>query len=212
MDLSKIDNDFTNEEVIRINTFVENGCMGLETLVKDEHKVNGLYGLYMSGKTYIEISKISRVKKDLVLYMSAKMKWYEKRMEYLNDIQNNMTKKLTDTRVESLNFIANLISVHHKYYGEEMDEYLRTGDKTIIENLDLKQLSQYFKSIEILEKILNPANVRPGGGSGMNVNVNAPDGATLTQVDNKTLEIKPGNTGDILKALSKSKKDKENEE
>lgn len=212
MDLSKIDNDFTNEEVERINTFVDNGCIGLETLVKDEHKVNGLFGLYMSGKTYVEISKISRVKKDLVLYMSAKMKWYEKRMEYLNDIQKNMLKKLTDTRVESLNFIANLISVHHKYYGEEMNEYLRTGDRTIIENLDLKQLSQYFKSIELLEKILNPTNVKTGGGSNMNVNVNASDGATLTQINENTLEIKPGNTGSILEALAKHKEEKKKEE
>ena len=74
MDLSKIDNDFTDAEVEKINTFVSNGCVGLETLVKDEYKVNNLFALYMSGKTYIEISKISRVKKDLVLYMAAKMK------------------------------------------------------------------------------------------------------------------------------------------
>jgi len=211
MDLSKIDNDFTDEEVKKINTFVDNGCVGLESLVKDEHKVNGLFGLYMAGKTYVEISKISRVKKDLVLYMSAKQKWYEKRMEYLSDIQKNMVKKLTDTRVESLNFIANLISVHHKYYGEEMNEYLRTGDRTIIENLDLKQLSQYFKSIELLEKILNPTNVKTGGGSNMNVNVNASDGATLTQINENTLEIKPGNTGTILEALVKHKEEKEKE-
>jgi len=211
MDLSKIDNDFTDEEVKKINTFVDNGCVGLESLVKDEHKVNGLFGLYMAGKTYVEISKISRVKKDLVLYMSAKQKWYEKRMEYLSDIQKNMVKKLTDTRVESLNFIANLISVHHKYYGEEMNEYLRTGDRTIIENLDLKQLSQYFKSIELLEKILNPTNVKTGSGSNMNVNVNASDGATLTQINENTLEIKPGNTGTILEALVKHKEEKEKE-
>jgi hypothetical protein len=212
MDLSKIDNDFTDDEVEKINTFVSNGCIGLEGLVKDEHKVNGLFGLYMSGKTYIEISKISRVKKDLVLYMSAKQKWYEKRMEYLDDIQKNMVKKLTDTRLQSLNFIASLISVHHKYYGEEMNEYLRTGDRTIIENLDLKQLSQYFKSIELLEKILNPTNVKTGGGSNMNVNVSAPDGATLTQVDEKTLEIKPGNTGSVLEALAKHKEEQKNKD
>jgi hypothetical protein len=207
MDLSKIDNDFTDEEVKRINTYVTNGCVGLETLVKDDHKVNNLFALYMSGKTYTEVSKISRVKKDMVLYMAAKMKWYEKRMEYLNDIQSNITKKITETKTESLNFIASLISMHHKYYGDAINQYLRTGDRDIIDGLDLKQLTQYFKSIEILEKILNPANVNRGGGSNTTVNINTP-GGKVEQVDDKTIEITPGNAGDALRALAKLKDEK----
>ncbi len=208
MDLSKIDNDFTEEEAQRINTFVANGSVGLDTLVKDEHKVNALFGLYMAGKTYTEISKISRVKKDLVLYMSAKMKWYEKRMEYLDDIQNQMTQKLKNTRVQSLNFISDLINFHHKYYGDEINEYLRTNDRSIIDNLDLKALSQYFKSIEILEKILNPANVNRGSGSGATININA--AGSKVEATEDTIEITPkdNSTGDLLKALAKIKDEK----
>jgi hypothetical protein len=210
MDLSKIDNDFTDGEVERINTYVSNGCVGLEGLVKDEHKVNNLFALYMSGKTYTEISKISRVKKDMVLYMAAKMKWYEKRMEYLDDIQNNITKKLTETRMESMNFISSLISMHHKYYGDAINQYLRTGDRDIIDGLDLKQLTQYFKSIEMLEKVLNPSNVNRGGGSNTTVNINTP-GGKVEQVDEKTIEITPGNAGDALRALAKLKDEKNKE-
>lgn len=204
MDLSKIDNDFTDTEVEKINTYVSNGCIGLETLVKDEHKVNNLFALYMSGKTYTEISKISRVKKDVVLYMAAKMRWYEKRMEYLDDIQKNITKKVTETRVESLNFISSLINMHHKYYGDAINDYLRTGDRDIVESLDLKQLTQYFKSIELLEKILNPSNVNRGGGSNTTVNINAA-GGKIEQVDDKTIEITSDSTGDILKKLAEIK-------
>jgi len=203
MNLSEIDNDFTDDEVKMINTFVSNGCIGLEGLVKDEHKINSMFSLYMSGKTYIEISKITKVKKELVYYMSAKMNWYEKRMEYLEDIQGKMTKKLSETRMESLNFITNLINCHHKYYGDEINEYLRTNDKTIIENLDLKSLSQYFKSIEILEKILNPTNITKGGSS-TTVNINAA-GSEIKQVDKDTIEVTPTNSGAILKELAKIK-------
>lgn len=210
MDLSKIDNDFTDDEVEKINTYVANGCVGLATLVKDEHKVNNLFALYMSGKTYTEISKISRVKKDLVLYMAAKMKWYEKRMEYLDDINNNITKKLTATRVESMNFISSLISMHHKYYGDAINDYLKTGDRDIIDGLDLKQLTQYFKSIEMLEKILNPTNVNRGGGSNTTVNINTP-GGKIEQVDDKTIEITPGNAGDALRALAELKDKKKDD-
>lgn len=205
MDLSKKDNDFTEDEANKVNTFVQNGCQGLDVLVADEHKINNMFSLYMSGKNYTEISKITKTKKNLVLYMSAKMNWYEKKMEHINDIQKSMTSKLSNTKTRSLNFIADLINVHHKYYGEKMDEYLRTNDRTIIENLDLKQLSQYFKSIEILEKLLSPANIRNNTGNGTTVNVNAPDGAQVKQLDDKTLEITPGSTGNILEELAKLK-------
>lgn len=211
MDLTKIENDFTPEEVDRVNEFVKNGCHGLENLVKQEHKINSMFSLYMSGKNYTEISKITKVKKNLVLYMSAKMRWYDKRMEYLNDIQNNITKKLKDTRLESLNFISNLISMHHKYYGEEIDKYMATGDKDIIDGIDMKALSQYFKSIEILEKIINPTNVNKGNG-GVNVNINAADGARVEQVDDNTMEITSGNAGNILKALAEMKDKQKKEE
>jgi hypothetical protein len=210
MDLKKIDNDFTEDEIERINTYVSNGSAGLESVVKDEHRMNTLFGLYMAGKTYEEISKISRVKKDIVLYLSAKMKWYEKRMEYLEDIQRQMTKKLSHTRIESLNFISDLINCHHKYYGDEINRYLETNDRTIIQNLDLKSLTQYFKSIEILEKILNPTNISKGGGSGTTININA-TGSKIDATDD-SIEITPSNTGDILKALANLKDKKKNEE
>jgi hypothetical protein len=202
MDLSKTDNDFTEDDVQRINTFVSNGSVGLESIVKDEHKVNSLFGLYMAGKTYEEISKISRVKKDVVLYLSAKMKWYEKRMAYLEDIQRQMTKKLTHTRIESLNFISDLINCHHKYYGDEINKYLQTNDRTIIDNLDMKALGQYFKSIEILEKILNPTNTSRIG-SGTTININA--AGSKIDANDDGIEITPSNTGDILKALANLK-------
>lgn len=211
MDLTKIENDFSSEEVDKVNEFVKNGCHGLENLVKQEHKINSMFSLYMSGKNYTEISQITKVKKNLVLYMSAKMRWYDKRMEYLNEIQTKMTKKLKDTRVESLNFISDLISMHHKYYGDEIDKYLATGDKTIVENMDLKALSQYFKSIEILEKIMNPANVNKGNG-GVNVNVNTTGDSKIQQVDNNTIEITSGNAGNLLKALAELKDKEKNKD
>lgn len=211
MDLSKIDNDFSEDEVETINKFVSNGSIGLETLAKDEAKITGMYSLYMSGKTYIEISKISKVKKPLVLYMSAKMKWYEQRMEYLTEIQKSMTKKITDTRVQSMNFITDLINFNHKYYGEKIEQYMATGDRAVVDNIDMKALTQYFKSIEVLEKILNPANVTPrGSGSGATININAA-GADV-QMDGDTVDITPGNQGDILKALSKLKDAQKNKE
>ena len=143
--------------------------------------------------------------------MSAKMKWYEQRMEYLTEIQKSMTKKITDTRVQSMNFITDLINFNHKYYGEKIEQYMATGDRAVVDNIDMKALTQYFKSIEVLEKILNPANVTPrGSGSAATININA-SGADV-QMDGDTVDITPGNQGDILKALAKLKDAQKNKD
>jgi hypothetical protein len=210
MDLKTIDHDFEEKEVEKIKTYVANGLIGLQSVVKDEHKVNAMFGLYMEGKTYTEISKISKTKKDIVLYLSAKLKWYEQRMDYLEDIQSKMVQTLKTTKIQSLSFIQTLITMQHKYYGDVINQYLMTGNRDLIDGLDLKQLTQYFKSIEILERTLNPTNVKsPKGGTTVNINT---QGGTVEQIDDKTLEITPGITGDVLRALAKQKDDKKKDD
>lgn len=208
MDLTKIENDFSDEDKEKLKTYVQNGCLGLATLVKDEAKINGMFSLYMAGKTYNEISQITKTKKDLVLYMAAKMRWYEQRITHLQDIQKEMVKKIKDTKVESINFIANLINFHHKYYGEEIDRYITTGDRTVITGLDMKFLTQYFKSIEVLEKLMNPSNINPKSSTTININ----GAKEIKQVNDNTLEINQDtDSASILKALADLKDSKKKE-
>lgn len=206
MDLSKIEHDFTEEEQVDIKNYVTSGCYGLESLSKDESKIHSMFSLYMAGKTYLEISRIAGVKKNLVMFMSAKMRWHQQRMEYLRDIQKEMVKKIAETRVESLNFIASLVNFHHKYYGDKINQYLATGDAKHVEGVDLKSLSQYFKSMEMLEKIMNPVNVNTK--SSPTININAGSGSEI-KMNESSIEITPGKTGDILKALAKLKDENE---
>ena len=86
---------------------------------------------------------------------------------------------------------------------------MQTNDRTIIDNLDLKSLTQYFKSIEILEKILNPTNVNRGG-SGATININA--AGSKVEASDDAIEITPTNSGNILKALAKMKDDKKKDD
>ena len=212
MDLTKIDNDFTKDEMKDLDTFVKNGCIGLSEIAGQDIRINNMFSLYMSGRTYIEISKITKTKKNIVYYMSAKFNWYSKRMEYLNSIQDAMVKKITTTRVESINFIANLIQFHHKWYGEKIDKYMETGDNLHIEDMDVKSLGQYFKSIEILEKMLNPSNVNKPGNSGTIININsAGNEINSSDIKDNTIDVEPGAAGDILKKLAKLKDIKKKE-
>jgi hypothetical protein len=58
-------------------------------------------------------------------------------------------------------------------------------------------LTQYFKSIEILEKILNPTNISKGGGSGTTININA-TGSKIDATDD-SIEITPSIQATYLK-------------
>lgn len=208
MDLTSIKNDFSDQEKKELETYTQNGCIGLDKIIYDQAKIESMFSLYMSGKTYNEISRITRVKRDIVLYMAAKLRWYDKRTDYLEGVQKEVTKKLISTKIESVNFITDLITAQHKYYGAEIEKFLETGDRTIIDSLDLKQLSQYFKSLEVLEKLVNPSNVKT---SGPTINVNSND--TEVKVKGTTVEINPNTkTAGILKALADLKKEKEEEQ
>lgn len=208
MDLTTIKNDFSDQEKKELEVYVQNGCIGLDKIIYDQTKIESMFGLYMSGKTYNEISRITRVKRDIVLYMAAKLRWYDKRTDYLEGVQKEVTKKLISTKIESVNFITDLITAQHKYYGNQIEKFLETGDRSIIDSLDLKQLSQYFKSLEVLEKLVNPSNVKT---SGPTINVNSTD--TEVKVKGSTVEINPNTkTAGILKALAELKKEKEDQE
>jgi hypothetical protein len=208
VDLTTIKNDFSDQEKKELEVYVQNGCIGLDKIIYDQTKIESMFGLYMSGKTYNEISRITRVKRDIVLYMAAKLRWYDKRTDYLEGVQKEVTKKLISTKIESVNFITDLITAQHKYYGNQIEKFLETGDRSIIDSLDLKQLSQYFKSLEVLEKLVNPSNVKT---SGPTINVNSTD--TEVKVKGSTVEINPNTkTAGILKALAELKKEKEDQE
>lgn len=202
MDLTKIEHDFSPEECERIKLYTRNGLIGLESVVSDETKVHNMFGLYMSGKTYAQISNAAGVKKDIVLYLSAKLRWHEKRMDHINDIQRNVANKIAETKIKSVDFITDLISFHHKYYGESISKYMVTGDKTAMEDIDMKFLTQYFKSIEVLEKLINPSNVK----TSTNITIK---GDNDVKIDKDSIEISSSSsTGKMLEMLAEIKKQK----
>jgi hypothetical protein len=162
----------------------------------------------MAGKTYSEIAVITKSKKDLIVYISYKSKWLEKRTEYFTSIAENMTTKITNIRTESINTVATIVSSMNKYFGKKFDSYLSTNDDTVIENIDSKLLEKYYKSLEILEKVVNPTAKDPSKPSSVNININS--AASVNQSSDSSLDVSMDETpSDLMKRLVQNKKDKE---
>jgi hypothetical protein len=190
--------DFTQEEKDSLESYIKNGCPGLVKMTDtDAFKC---FELYMSGKSYLEISQITNIKRDTVLYLSNKSKWNEKRIKYISDIANNLTQKLTNVKVENLNTLATIATALGKYYNKKMNQYLSTNDDSVIETLDTKLLSQYYKAMDAITGDMSGSSER----ASTNVNINLGEGGTVRKVDSDTVEIT--NSSEMLKALAMLKR------
>jgi hypothetical protein len=194
--------DLSQNERESLDNYIQNGCPGLTSI--EDAQVFKWFELYMAGKSYTEIATITKSKKDLIVYISYKSKWLEKRTEYFTSITQNMTSKITDIRTESINTVATIVSSLNKYFGKKFDNYLATNDDSIIENIDSKVLEKYYKSLEILEKVVNPTSKDPSKPSPVNINISS--GASVQQSSDSSLDISMEEaSSDLLKRLAQNK-------
>lgn len=206
MDLTNIDNDMTPEELESLRDFLAKGKPGFANMLDTD--VFKCINLYMSGKSYGEIAKITNVKKDVILYTAVKTDWYNKRLNHYQDITDTMLDKLKRTKIDSINTVQTMIAALGKYYGDQFNEYLANNDVSIIEDMDTKMLAQYYKSIESLSKIIGEA-----GSSGKNkkpsVNVNVGSTASIKELEDGSVEITDESAANLLKDLAEyTKKNK----
>ena len=208
IELKAPSDDMTAEERESLKNYMDNGMPGLTRV--QESDIFQWFKLYMSGKTYNEIAESTKTKKDLILYMSYKQDWVGKRHEHYNELLQNMIHKMSQAKLQSVNTITKMISALAKYYGDMFDQFLKNNDKSVIEGIDTKMLSQYYKSMEVLEKLVTPPKTRPDDGdeSRPNININMGSG-TVKQIDDKTLEVDDNTAEKILLALAAKKKDSE---
>lgn len=213
MDLTTLPEDLTTEEKKVVAEYVANGCPGLVKINDD--KVFKWFELYMTGKSYTEIAHLMRENKDLIMYVACRSRWLDKRMQYYNDMAVAFSNKLKKAKVDSANTVVNAIAALSKYHNKKFNDFLTTNDQSIIDNMDTKLLGQYYKSLETLDKLVNPAgsddpDKDKSGKSGPTVNVNVGSGATVKQIGDDTVEITTDEAaGDLLKALSNYQRTKE---
>lgn len=192
--LNTLPDDMTQEEKNSLQDYINNGCPGF--LKVQESDIFKWFGLYMSGKTYDEIAKITKSKRDLVLYLSYKSKWNEKRLKHYEDLTQSLTQKVEQGKLDSANTIVSMISALNRYYGDKFNQFLALNDKSIIENIDPRMLAQYYKSMDTLKKLLED-------------NVPSDLERKLSDKDNKkeeAVEVTEEKVGNILQILANYKK------
>ena len=208
LELANAPQDMTKEEKESVQEFITNGCPGL--LKVQQSDIFKWFELYMSGKTYAEIATITKSKKDLIMYVAYKSTWMDKRLGHYEDISLNMLEKIKQARLDTANNLVTIIKALGKYSEQKYNRFLTTNDPDAIEGLDTKIVAQYFKAVELFERLIREDDPDSKDGSSKNplVNINMGLGSTTTvkQLDINTLEITDETAGDLLKTLASLKK------
>jgi hypothetical protein len=204
-------NDFTEKDTEDLVEFKAKGCPGL-TKVK-ETDIFQWFSLYMSDKTYLEIAQITKSSKNLILYHSDKLGWYDEKMAYYKDMLAKQASKIVATKMKSVDFVTNLLTCWNKRWSDMLNRAIANNNFDEMENIDPKVLAQFFKAIEMLDKLVSPNVSKHLTGAGPTFNINVDGTSQIKKVDNNTIEINSeGAVGKILQELAEIKRISENKD
>lgn len=180
--------DFTMKDLELIEKFKEDGMLGLHTL-KDTD-CERCMSLYLDGKTYRQIAQVTKINKNVILFLAHKFKWFELRREYLEELQAVLKDKVIESKLLDQEFLLHLSLAYKKKIGKNIDQYLRTDNPDFVDKIDTKDIGMYLKILELTQKLnienLGNPNDKPLIGlNGMG------EGMTITKTGANTVEITP---------------------
>ena len=180
--------DITPKELQKVAEFKEAGMPGLASVAQNEVALTKSLELYMSGKTYGEISKIVGIKKDIVLYLAHKFDWYSTKMNQLAILDANIKDRILQANLVNKDFVLQIQQFFLKKIGSKITRYLATGDEEIANKIDGKDLDRYQKYVELLDKLTTekPSTLRQPA-----VGLNLGEGVTVRKVGENQVEITP---------------------
>jgi hypothetical protein len=203
--------DFTFKDLELIDKFKENGMIGLHTL-KDTD-CERCMALYLDGKTYRQISNVTKINKSVVLFLANKFKWFELRKEYLDELQATLKDKVMESKLQDQEFLMHLSLAYRKKIGKNVNEYLRTDNSDFADRIDARDIASYMKILELIHKLSvenigNPSDKSLVGLNGLG------EGVTITKTGHNSVEITPKEPSAFsskLKAFAEMKRQNERE-
>jgi len=193
-----------------LSAYVEAGLPSISKITESD--VFQWFNLYMSGRNYSEIASQSGTELCKVLYIANKYKWYDKKSRHYESLMDKVDQKLSTIKGESISFLIDMMSFVHKYYGQDIAEYLKTNDREAAKKVDFKNIDKYFKTIDALSKMLeNPdkliRDVKAVQNPSVNVNLNLGD-AKISKNDDGSVLIE----SNPLKQIAELKRQEQKKE
>lgn len=201
---SEIEHDFSDSDLKIIAKYVEEGLPGIAAI--DEPKMFKILDLYLSGKTYRQITMIAKVPKAPVLFLSQKYNWFSMKQDYQLELEKGMHERIISAKISSQDFLINLTQMWEKKISSKISMYLSSDNELFTEQIDLKEIDKYLKTIEVLHKLSGGI---PSGDKGPAVGLNLGSGVTISKTNDGAVEITPHaqKQSDVLKKYAEFRRD-----
>ena len=125
----------------------------------------GMFQLFLNGSTSDEICRVNNGKytKGQIVNSRIEGRWDDKVNEYKSTLLAKQIDRLQMVQVESLNFMANLISATNRLNNEKILKYMQSGDHKELGDLQIGSLAGYKTAIELLHALSGQrTGVEPG--------------------------------------------------
>ena len=112
------------------------------------------FELFLEGYSCAAIAKNNGTFREAdILYLRNKYNWDEQRDRYAQDLQNQIHGKLIKQKLESIEFLTNMLAVTHKEHKEKMLKYLQTGKEDDKPDNWITGPSSYKGILEAIQKL-----------------------------------------------------------
>lgn len=197
--------DISDESMRKVQRFIDAGLPGIA--IVNEEKIAKMMELYLSGKTYDQISNITRVDRVMVMYLSYKLNWCETRKEYMIELSDHMKRRIIEAKLMMQDHLLQLAQMYQKKHGHKITRYLETNNEQFTDQISLKEIDRYLKIADLIQKSIAEAPKEKGPLIGLNLS----EGATVTRKGDNEIEITPKQKaiGDVLKHYADLRREEE---
>lgn len=113
-----------------------------------------LFRLFLNGKSTHEIHRLNpNFSLGQVVDARIKGKWDEKYQQHIDELLNGVKARVQQVTLESIEFVADIISAANQRFGDQIKKYLQSGNPADLGDLQITSLDGYRKAIELLQKL-----------------------------------------------------------
>lgn len=190
---------FTKRELELYSKQIESGFKPISPVLAEQ-----MYNLYLEGYSCYEIAKQNKsLSEEDILHCRYKYKWDELKDNYIMDRQKQITERLLKSKMESVEYLVNLLSVTHKANKEQILKYIQTGKEEDKPKDLLLGPSGYKSVIEMIQKITGEDR-QSKVQVDQNTNINIKGDTELLK---KLLD--PANAAKLLNHIAEDKKEQD---
>lgn len=200
-DLSPLDQE-------KVRQFREEGMPGLFQV--QEEQVGKMFELYLAGKPYTQISRVTKVNRTLIMYMADKFQWFVARREYLHELEANIRERILQSKVETQDFYLGLLHMYQKKIGKKVNAYLSTDNEEHANSIDHDDVKAMMKIAEGLHKLVSEPSVGKPVAPAVGLNVGE-NGINISKNEDGSVDITPKekSVGEMLRQFAEAKRQQE---